>query len=98
MYKRTASHLSPFIAGLMAVVLCNFVPLKLMAADLTQFSSPATGSDMWNGMMGRSGAYTPHPNTCDSGTEAFILVASAPDGVSLGFCLEKNQREGTASW
>jgi hypothetical protein len=68
------------------------------AADLTEFSSPASGSDMWNGMMGRSGAYTPHPNTCDGGTEAFIAVASAPDGVSLGFCIEKNQREGTASW
>ena len=68
------------------------------AADLTQLSSPATGSDMWNGMMGRSGAYTPHPNNCDAGTESFVQVAIAPDGVALGVCFEKNEHEGTATW
>jgi hypothetical protein len=83
--------------GFMIAAFCGGAPVELLAADLTQFSSPATGSDMWNGMMARSGMYTPHPNNCDA-TEVFVAVASAPDGVSLGLCVEKNQREGTASW
>ncbi len=91
--KRAASS-----ACIMAATVSVAFVDSSFSADLTEFSAPATDSDMWNGMMGRSGTYTPHPNNCTGATEVFVSVASAPDGVSLGYCIDKDQQEGTASW
>lgn len=49
---------------------------------------PADGTDMWIAAMADLGTFTPHNNSCDNVTEAFVQITS--DG--KGFCIEKNER------
>ncbi|MEQ8510254.1 MAG: hypothetical protein RIB43_14715 [Rhodospirillaceae bacterium] len=68
-----------------------------LAGDLTEFSAPASGADMWTGIMARQGMFSPHADDCQSGEE-FIQVFTDQYGVDLGFCIEESEREGLATW
>jgi hypothetical protein len=49
--------------------------------------------------MGRFGMFTPHRNDCNGSTEVFITVATAPDGATLGYCIDKTENAaGALGW
>lgn len=84
-------------ASIVAILVVAGAAPYAVADDLTEWSAPATGADMWTGIMARQGMYAPHADNCDA-TEQFIQVHTDQYGVDLGFCMEENEREGTAIW
>jgi hypothetical protein len=81
-------------ASLITIVFAAGAAPYALAADLTQWSAPASGADMWTGIMARQGLYAPHPNDCTGG-DVFVQVFTDQYGVNLGFCMEANERVGT---
>ena len=53
------------------------------------------GGDMWTGAMASQKLFTPHANTCNPTTEAFVSVGNS----TLGFCIDKDPHPlGVQSW
>src|SRR5262245_56375471 len=62
-------------------------------------SHAQVGLDMVNHEMISVGLYTPHRNNCNGTTEAFVAVGQNGTGGNRGFCIEKDERDGTGkSW
>lgn len=95
----TTSSLFRVARGVSFVALLSiFVSMpQARADDLTEWSAPASGADMWTGIMARQGLFAPHRDTCVTGEE-FIQVFTDQYGVDLGFCMEEDEREGVATW
>jgi hypothetical protein len=66
------------------VVICLITAAIAEQAALAQ----AGTGDMWSQLAEKEGLFSPHVNTCDSSTEAYISIGNG----SLGFCFEKSER------